>query len=38
MELKGGPPSHDSFFDLFNGLDPEPLSTAMTNFANSQRR
>ena len=33
MELKGGVPSHDSFSDLFNGLDPEQLSTAMTNFA-----
>ena len=33
MELKGGPPSHDSFSDLFNGLDPEQLSGAMTNFA-----
>ncbi len=33
MELKGGPPSHDSFSDLFNGLDPEQLPTAMTNFA-----
>ena len=33
MELKGGPPSHDSFSDLFNGLDPEQLSRAMTNFA-----
>ena len=33
MELKGGPPSHDAFSDLFNALDPEQLSTAMTNFA-----
>ena len=33
MELKGGPPSHDSFSDLFNALDPEQLSAAMTNFA-----
>ena len=33
MELKGGTPSHDSFSDLFNGLDPEQLSTAMTEFA-----
>ena len=33
MELKGSPPSHDSFFYLFNGFDPEPLSTAITNFA-----
>ena len=33
MELKGGPPSHDAFSDLFNALDPEQLSGAMTNFA-----
>ena len=33
MELKGGPPSHDAFSDLFNVIDPEQLSGAMTNFA-----
>ena len=33
MELKCGPPSHDAFSDLFNALDPEQLSTSMTNFA-----
>ena len=33
MELKGDPPSHNSFSDLFNGLDPEQPSTAITNFA-----
>ena len=32
MELKGGPPCHDSFSDLFNGLDPKQLSTALTEF------
>ena len=29
MELKGGPPSHDAFSDLFNGLDPEQLAAAL---------
>ena len=33
MALKGGPPSHDAFSDLFNGLDPEQLSKALTEFA-----
>ena len=33
MELKGGPPSHDAFFDLFNGLDPKQLAAALTEFA-----
>ena len=32
MELEGGPPSHDAFSDLSDALDPEQLSTAMTNF------
>ena len=33
MELKGGPPSHDAFSDVSDTLDPEQLSTAMTEFA-----
>ena len=33
MELKGGPPSHDSFSDVSDAIDPEQLSTAMTDFA-----
>ena len=33
LELKGGPPSHDAFSDLFNALDPEQLAGAMTAFA-----
>ena len=33
MELKGGPPSHNAFSDLFNALDPEQLADAMTAFA-----
>ena len=33
MELKGGPPCHDSFSDLFNGLDPKQLAAALTTFA-----
>ena len=33
MELKGGPPSHDAFSDVFNVIDPEQLSGAMTDFA-----
>ena len=33
LELKGGPPSHDAFSDLFNALDPEELAGAMTEFA-----
>ena len=30
MELKCGPPSHDAFSDLFNGLDPEQMAIAPT--------
>ena len=33
MELKGGPPSHDAFSDLFNSLDPEQRAVALTEFA-----
>ena len=33
MELKGGPPSHDAFSDLFNSLDPEQMAVALTEFA-----
>ena len=33
MALKGGPPSHDSFSDLSDALDPEQLAYAMTKFA-----
>ena len=33
MELEGGPPSHDAFSDLFNGLDPEQMAAALTEFA-----
>ena len=33
LELKGGPPSHDAFSDLFNALDPEQLAGAMTELA-----
>ena len=33
MTLKGGPPSHDAFSDLFNALDPEQLEAALALFA-----
>ena len=33
LELKGGPPSHDSFSDLSDALNPEELAGAMTEFA-----
>ena len=33
LELKGGPPSHDSFSDLFNALDPEQMAGALTELA-----
>ena len=33
LELKGGPPSHDSFSDVFNALDPEQMAAALTEFA-----
>ena len=33
MDLRGGSPGHGAFSDVFNGLDPEQLSTAITNFA-----
>lgn len=33
IALKGGPPSHDSFSDLFNSLDLEQLSSAVPEFA-----
>ena len=33
MPLKGGPPSHDAFSDLFNALDPEQLGAALALFA-----
>ena len=33
MRLKGGPPSHDAFSDLFNALDPEELGAALALFA-----
>ena len=33
MELKGGPPSHDPFSDLFNNLDPKQMATALAEFA-----
>ena len=33
LELKGGPPSHDSFSDLSDALDPEQMGAALTEFA-----
>ena len=33
VPLKGGPPSHDAFSDLFNALDPEQLGAALALFA-----
>ncbi len=33
LELKGGPPSHDSFSDLSDALDPEQMAGALTELA-----
>ena len=35
LELKGGPPSHDAFSDLFDALDPKQMAVARTKFANA---
>ena len=33
LELKGGPPSHDSFSDVSDALNPEQMAAALTEFA-----
>ena len=31
-EIKGDPPSHNAFSDVFNNLDPKRLAVALTEF------